>query len=359
MLVPFPVIASNPSGTGADNDSLTSGVTATGTGGVTVVGTFGDILSGSLPTSINLDFTIDPLGLLDLGADDEVSLEPVSNIVDFGEEIIRVWNTGSVPLLVNANLSATVGANTTLSTTVAGVTAGNTAANNVLFWMEPNEDLQTTATATFNGLGKGIVITGTAQNAHFLLEARPHRLFATGSVGSDNVLPVELRPVTGSTAQFGTSFRFGGVININEGVTWHTAGDMTLNATFTIARASAAAIAAGTDGDIEAYGMLNDYAGYTRPALIEIPEGVSGGGGALQANAQGFVAISITAASLMGANVVPVSGGAQTWIASTDSARFFHNTTTNTVFVQIPTGTHDITLFGPGSVNLGTFKGVR
>lgn len=296
ILVPFPVIA-GPAGTGTPIGDLpvnTSGVT--GTGGVVVIDTFGDVLGGSLPTAANLDFIIDPLGLMDLTAGDEVPDEPVSNVVDFGtdgDSILRVYNTSSVPVVVTATLSATA-TNATVVSDADAVTAGDTTARNVLFWMEPNVSMQTAGDTDFEGLGQGIAITGTSTSVQFRLESRPHRLFATGPV-ANLVLPVELRPTAAAEGQYGTSFSFGGVINTNAGTDWSNGHlnnvAMQVNALFVMTRASAgvaalpAETAYMTDGSTTplAYGMLASYSTggdtYTEPTLIDLPEGLSGGGG--------------------------------------------------------------------------------
>lgn len=282
MLVPVPVLGTN---------GLPGGVTVTG--GATVVSyeTHGDSLSGVLPTGVNLDFIIDPDGLLGLTAGDSVADATESNVVDFSGgvsygDVLRAWNTSTVPVVLSVELA--------LEATVAD-------AAGIALWVQPNAVAQT-AGDTFSGLVDRVVTYGRdGETVLFLLDQVAHEIIVDGPLDPlTGVIPTIRRRVSGTPAQHGTALRFAGIIDPEHD--WDAAGDLGVRAVFSLEEASAEAVAAkATVSATVPYGWLNAFGTYVPPALVPIPTTVVPAGPTIgfgTPDANGFVRVSATAATL-------------------------------------------------------------
>lgn len=271
LMTPFTVGATS-------GDTFPSGpVTVTGTSGVTVLGTAGDVLSGTLPTGANFDFTIDPLRLLDLQPGDPVPT--VGNpVIEFVNNTFVFSNASSVPVLTTVELKAT-GDNVVFGINNAAFTDGSTStAADILLWAEPNATVQHSSSADFVGAGKVIPFGGALEaEAHFRLQERPHHLVIAGPATDGGVVPVNRVPLTGEgrPEQFGTAIRLGGLSNANPAVDWEEVGDITISVVFGMVKAEAAVIEAPllfTEGDTtSAYGLLGAYGSHDLVDVIAAP----------------------------------------------------------------------------------------
>jgi|GEM_PF-5969774 len=180
------------------------------------------IFGGVVPTNANLNFTIDPYGLLDLVVGEVfVPGEPVTNIVQFagGAPILETHSTSEAPVLLTAELSVTGGVSVG---TQAAVTADTE--RNLLFWLELNTaDLRTAAA---DPVWSGFAVPFSADDAIFRFDTIPYNFVVT------DIDPVEVERVPLLPGdRTGTAFRLGGIFN-------HTAGwpnaNLSIQTTFTM-----------------------------------------------------------------------------------------------------------------------------
>lgn len=338
LLAPFSVGATLP---GNEN--------VTGAGQVTTMGVAADILGGVLPTAANLNFVIDPMGLLAIdgtGANAVVDTTFRNNVIDFtGADVLEAWNTSSFPVLLTVNLSVTAGNGAGAVLTEAALEG--TAAN-VLMWMEPSAAVLTEALDDlddFVGLGRVIPYGTTVVPVNFILQEVEHDIVVDGPANPQGVVPVRLEQ-SDDNDQYGTAFRFGGLINPD--ASW-TGTTVSVSANFTMVRASADILESSIPmvAPNNAYGLLASTDGSVTAAvaanrLIDRPVG-SVGGSTFHVTAPYYLWIEI-----------PNWTAPVTWVSINGTFSFPQNVTdgiNNGVFwTMVPEGTSTVRIYTTGDV---------
>lgn len=233
---------------------------------------------GQLPTNANLDFIVDPQGLIafvaEHGTGGNVEDAVGSNEVIFaggvtGGDVAQAFNLGSLSAELNVALE---------------LTAPAEIAEHIVMWVEPSAGVRHTsgdakAGDDFDGFGKVVIYgTGGETDILFYLEAVEYEIVITGPI-ENGEFPTELRRVDDSEDMNGTALQFGGIINPNADVWGEPIGTgLSISAVFSMQAATAPVAASVADGDFP-YGWVNSFTAgdtYTAPALVEIPTEVGG-----------------------------------------------------------------------------------
>jgi len=342
LMAPFAVSANELPGQG----------TSTGTGTVISYQSHGDILGGVLPTGNNLNFVIDPEGLLALTAGDSVADAEGSNAVVFGGsktdgDVLEAFSTSSVATVLTVALSLTTAGSTAVAT-AAAVSADDEA--NVLMWAEPGADVVNTDGDTFEGSGEAIAYGATAGDTtvKFLLDAVEYEIKTTGAANaSTGIIPTEQVRKADTPNKNGVALKFGGIININDTDVWSEVGNMSVQAVFTMTKATVAEIAAKSTVATAPYGWMANHADYVAPTTIAVPAG----GGAVRTvtpDAQGWSLIATIPTAVQGVNI---NGE---WTSSPNE--FFYAAETGALFINVAPGRYNVIVVGmpPNSTIIAT-----
>jgi hypothetical protein len=318
-----------------------------------------EVLGGLLPTNVNLNFTIDPFGLLDLTPGQVIdTTEAITNTVAFDiEPLFRAYNTSSVDVIMQVALSLTdaaAGAPVGLIpvATEVAVTANDDA--NALFWMQPQTEVMTTDDAAFVGADRVLPVPGTtAVNAMFRLDAVPHQLMVVDPVGAGNSADFEIQrlPID-PDALNGTAVMLGGIFN--EDGDWDGNEEVRLRAVFTMHEIHETATFAATpyvmySGDVVAAGLIAGGAGTAnliaattpQPAitLIEMPYAW---GGSVVTGVVGWLELHAHVPGLASIAITPAAGGTTTWVMPNN----VNNAVGGSLWVEFPqAGTFDVVIW--------------
>lgn len=234
-------------------------------------------LSALVPTNANLNFSIDPYGLLDMTLDTVIDeLVPVTNEVVFDNTpILNVSSRSARDLLLTVDLAVTKAENVEVVLEEAALTADNNEDAAILFWVEPNiarMDGTDDTTDDFVGFGRVIPFGEYEEDDEVVLSYRlpalPSRLRLT------SVDPIELEEELVYTDDWvAVAFSFGGVFNQNAD-DWADV-DVAIEVTFTVealhANAAALAYVPGVFALLSAGTNVNGTDNVVNPTFINFP----------------------------------------------------------------------------------------
>jgi len=339
-----------------------------------------ELLSAAIPTTGNLNFTIDPFGHLTLVPGDTIDLENRTNEIVFTTPYFGITNSSSVDVIVNVALSLTNEDNDdtpdgviVVATEALVAPTGNTA-NNVLFWLEPNRELLKTpagdAADNFVGVGRVIPMPAsdgtTATNVAFRLAPIPTNVVV------DTVSPLTLErvPATANDRN-GTAVRVGGIFNQNADWSDASAIDLRVRAIFSVVEMyeDATTTILQYDSADLAYGLLgassnltsNISGAFVAPTHIAMPAIVAGVGAGFRSGAgiSGInnnyntdVTFSIGVRNVVGVATLTVDEGAATGTLIPFSFDDFAYAAANVFFTSALTNINQHVTVGPNGVTL-------
>jgi uncharacterized repeat protein (TIGR02059 family) len=303
--------------------------TGTGTGDAPYVDT--TVYEVVLPTTLAMDFTLDPQGLASLAPGQtapDTDLSATRGKVIARSAAPTMINRSSVPVQLTAAITATAGATTgrtapTLVATETLVTTG-TDMNVLLAVMSSTNKVDDPAsTAAFEGTHAVPLVNDTAVNLTYWFDAADYRFVNTDGTITYNRIPTSLGE--------GTQIQLAGLVNTN--ASWTNFGSLDVSAVFTFAPHSSAThpgVITTAFGLFGTYGTAiigTDIQVVPPPVLVPPTLGFHGAGGPA-----GFSITNVTTASLAIDNA-----GAS---GSTIFIPFVGATTANTViYFTSPTGT--------------------
>lgn len=184
----------------------TTGTEITGNGDVSYIDT--TVYSVTLPTTNSTKLTIDPQGLLGLGAGETATPE---ELADYAGKITCsatpiVTNLSSEPMKITAKLSLT-GSGATAVTAAANVEDQTTKKENVLLYAIPSSVDTMDAEANYTASETGIVLTTTEASVNFILPAAEYN-FKKDEAGTTTTYEL----VEGEKGH-GTGLSFEGLVN--------------------------------------------------------------------------------------------------------------------------------------------------
>lgn len=220
---------------GGTEDPSKGTETITGTGDTEYINL--EIYSVILPTSANLDFMIDPQGLLDIKEGETVDLDDLKGGTVISTATPKVINNSAVDIKLSIKLQGTgdatfVAFDTDTEKTVAKVTADD--ATNVLLYAVPSSANIVKTETDYAASSKGFIIGSTESTINFVLAAAKYE------VKNDNG---EYKATPKAETGSGTAIKLGGYVNGKADWTAYT-GTPTKNvgvsAVFSFEKASAA-----------------------------------------------------------------------------------------------------------------------
>lgn len=244
-----PVMAQSTTVTNATGSS-----TVTGSGNVDGADV-SDVFSVTLPTSVALDFDVDPYGLLNVAsgtAVDADNLPSTGVITSASGSAAMIKNESSVPVSVDVQLQAIASGNATFVTGGSVVASGSS--TNLFLSLVPSTQkawVEADGVKNYNASSHVIPVTQTQSQAKFQLQKADYEIVK----GSSNTFQI----VSKAGNYDSTVFKVGGIVNSKAEWKDFISGSSTvgMTAVFTFAKSPDTDV---LDDTIDVYGLVSGSA---------------------------------------------------------------------------------------------------
>lgn len=192
------------------------------------------LITATVPTTVDLGFTIDPFGLLELEEGQVFNDEPVTNGVTWvtgAYPVLYADNSSGFPVLFTADLAVTNADGTAAPTGVTPVAtegalsaATPTGGRNVLFWMEPGVGNTSVIERTYAEQAIAFGTHAAPARVGYRIEEVPHQMIVTSAGPPANI---DWEPIADDPVPNGVFMRLNGIFNHTIGtgnVDWNPTG---------------------------------------------------------------------------------------------------------------------------------------